>query len=325
MKVSVILPFKNVETWVEETLDSILNQSHQDWELIAVDDHSSDNSFSIVEKYALLDERIFVFTNKSEGIIPALQLGISKAIGKYITRMDADDIMPNNRLDLFVNNLKNSNSKTIATGKVQYFGEQAISEGYRSYEHWLNDRVENQDHWKHIYRECVIASPNWIVQNSPEMTQIFSELVYPEDYDMCFRWYQAGYEIKSIPEITLQWREHPQRTSRNHENYQQQAFFNLKLSWFLQNERPQDKIALIGAGQKGKLTASYLIENNIDFNWYDLKSNKINSKILGKEILPVDEVNETKALVAVYPNPIGPLEKFLSEKQFTIGKNAWYL
>src|SRR5690606_32129080 len=91
--VSIIMPVKNTSAYLEACLNSVLQQSEPNWELIAVDDHSTDDSKAILHKYAANDARIKVLENTAKGIIPALQLAYSKSSGECITRMDSDDIM----------------------------------------------------------------------------------------------------------------------------------------------------------------------------------------------------------------------------------------
>lgn len=320
MKVSIIMPFRNTESWINETIDSILFQSFSDWELICIDDNSTDRSPSIIKQAR--DKRIHYLKNSNEGIIPALQLGLSKAKGQYVTRMDADDLMPQERLSKMVESLDNSERKTIVTGKVKYFSNEPISEGYQRYEDWLNNRIRNKDHWNHVYRECVIASPNWMARRSELIEdKIFDQLKYPEDYDMVFQWYAKNYTIKTINDTTLHWREHPERTSRNSDVYDQDSFFQLKLNWFVKLNGLQDKsIAIFGAGQKGKITARFLKVHGINFKWYDLQH-----KNYGDEIHDPGNATEELALICVYPDKLYKLEQFLEQKSYSIGENAWYL
>ena len=325
MSISILLPFKNAAPWVKETIDSILNQSFGDWELIAVDDFSTDDSLIIVQKLAKLDSRITVYQNSGKGIIPALQLGLSCASGEFLTRMDADDLMPENRLQLMVDRMKSLSERSIVTGKVKYFSLEPVSAGYLSYEAWLNERVENSDYFDHIYRECVVASPNWLARTSEiRASDIFSELNYPEDYDMTFRWMKHGFTIDGINEVTLLWREHADRTSRNSDVYDQESFFKLKLNWFCELH-DMNSIALLGAGAKGKLTANFLSKRGIDFGWFDLASANYGAPIYGKTIENYDLINGSKLLIAIYPKKKKPLLDFLAEKGFEIGKNAWFL
>ncbi len=75
MKVSILLPFHNAAPWISETIQSIQAQTHADWELIAIDDFSTDDSHAILEQFAASDSRIQLLKNAVKGIIPALQLG----------------------------------------------------------------------------------------------------------------------------------------------------------------------------------------------------------------------------------------------------------
>jgi glycosyltransferase involved in cell wall biosynthesis len=321
--VSIIIPFKNAAPWIEATLDSILKQDYKNWEVIAVEDHSSDGSTTLLEKYKA--PNIKVFKNQKEGIIPALQLGLAHSKGEFITRMDADDIMPLGRLKSMVEEIEKSPKKTIVTGKIQYFSNSIVSDGYRKYERWLNDRIEQNDHWNHIYRECVVASPNWIARRSDLIeNKIFDELRYPEDYDMTFQWFHKAFTIKGIDEVTLNWREHPDRTSRNSAVYDQQSFFQLKLDWFLKIHPNIQNIGLLGAGQKGKITAQHFINNNISFEWYDLNYKSYNTPLFGQEIKDYNLMKKKMLLIGVYPEQEA-FDNFLKEKGFVLGENAWYL
>ena len=74
-------------------MDSITNQSYQNWEAIIVDDSSTDHSYKVVQSYAKFDTRIKLLSNQGQGIIDALKTAYDSSTGEYITRMDSDDIM----------------------------------------------------------------------------------------------------------------------------------------------------------------------------------------------------------------------------------------
>lgn len=324
--ISIILPFKNAEPWIAETIDSILAQSYKDWELICINDHSTDSTALIVTGYSNKHENIQLLNNKEQGIIPALQLGLKSSLGKYITRMDADDLMPPFRLEKMLSAMESSPPKTIITGKVSYFSDSKISEGYNKYQKWLNDRVDHQDHYKHIYRECVVASPNWLARKK-ELSKflIFDRLIYPEDYDMTFHWYSNDFKIVGLDEITLYWREHPQRTSRNSSTYDQDSFFKLKSQWFLKlNEIKNQSVAILGAGQKGKFVAQYLQKEDIHFNWYDLNHINFNNSVYGQSIKDPEKLSGDVIIVCIYPEKLNILSNYLESRGYSIGINAWY-
>ena len=93
MKISVIVPVYNVEQYVGECIESILNQSFYDIELILINDGSKDNSGFICDEYAKKDNRIKVIHKKNEGVSIARNIGIKNASGKYIAFVDSDDLV----------------------------------------------------------------------------------------------------------------------------------------------------------------------------------------------------------------------------------------
>ena len=95
IKVSVILPVYNVAQYLNETFTSLLNQTLQEIEIIAVNDGSTDNSEEIIKKYAQKDLRIKVFSQKNQGQSVARNLALQHATGEYIYMMDSDDVLAN--------------------------------------------------------------------------------------------------------------------------------------------------------------------------------------------------------------------------------------
>lgn len=324
MKISIIIPFKNAEPWLEETISSVIAQDEIDWELICIDDHSTDNGNEIIQRFK--DPRISVASNHGTGIISALQLGLELATGDFITRMDADDLMPKGRLRLMHDALIDSPKKTIVTGKVKYFSEGTLSDGFFKYEQWVNDRIDRQDHYNHIYRECVVASPNWMVRKD-DLTEfgIFEKLEYPEDYDLVFHWYENDFTIKSLDEVTLLWRDHPTRTSKNSDVYNQKALFSLKLKWFNRLMTKDLTIGILGAGTKGKMSSEILKSHDRSFGWYDLNHESFNTPINGETINDYNLIHEDLLLISIYPKNQESLLNFIERKGYTIGVNAWFL
>ena len=104
MKISILMPVKNAESFLTECLDSIISQSYENWELIAVDDGSSDDSLQILKNYEQSDQRITAYRNDGVGIIDALRLAYNYSQGGMITRMDADDIMTSDKLEVLHKN-----------------------------------------------------------------------------------------------------------------------------------------------------------------------------------------------------------------------------
>ena len=108
---SIVLPFRNSIRTLDRCLQSIVNQDCKEWELIAVNDHSSDGSEKIIEQYSKSDTRILLLQTKGEGIVDALNYGISKSKSEIIVRMDSDDRMYPHRVHAQIKYLE-ANPKT---------------------------------------------------------------------------------------------------------------------------------------------------------------------------------------------------------------------
>lgn len=330
-QLSIIMPVKNLGRYLADCLLSIVNQSFRNWELIIVNDHSTDNTSNIITDFIARDSRINQFQNEGHGIIPALQLALKKTKGTYISRFDGDDIMPAHRLKLMIEAIATTSPKTIVTGKVKYFGEQAISEGYKIYEQWLNDRVDQNDHWDWIYRECVLASPNWMVRKS-DLLEIggFDQLSYPEDYDLVLQWYQHGFKVKSLSETTLDWREHADRTSRNSAHYNQDHFFRLKIKHFVNHQLGGSELVLWGTDTKGKLTKSILDALETPFIWMEMAKSETTRELEGQTVFDyrmIEKRPNIKLLIAVFPpsHQKLALERYLDELGLKHGLNYYFL
>lgn len=282
--VSILIPFKNTAQYLDECLKSIVNQTYQNWQLLIVDDHSIDHSYSIVKSYANKDNRIKLFKNVGNGIIDALKLAFSESSGSLITRMDSDDIMHPDKLEIMQQELQIHGKQHIALGLVSYFGAEGIGDGFAKYEAWLNRLTQNGINYTEIYKECVIPSPCWMLYREDLIKcGAFEPNRYPEDYDLAFRFYKNN--IQCIPSNSLlhYWRDYSSRTSRTHEHYAQNHFLPLKLDYFLELEYDANRpLTVWGAGQKGKVTAKLLQEHDIPFYWICDNPKKIGKHIYGE-------------------------------------------
>lgn len=285
--VSILIPFRNTEQFLSECFDSILAQTYGHWEVLAVDDHSTDNSREVIQAYCQKDNRIKVCENKGQGIIPALRTAYDKASGNFITRMDSDDIMQPNRLEVMVTSLQSSGKGHVAVGQVRYFSDQGISNGYARYEQWLNTLTVQGINYSEIYKECSIPSPCWMVHREDlEKCGAFQPNRYPEDYDLTFRFYEKKLQIIPGKEVLHLWRDYPERTSRNHYHYAQNYFLGIKLHYFLKlDHNSRRPLVIWGAGFKGKTLAKHLVDQKMDFYWLCDNPNKIGKRIYGKALL----------------------------------------
>lgn len=325
--ISILFPVYNTEGYLDECIASITNQDFQNWELIAIDDFSTDHSHSILNQWAEKDDRIKVFINQSKGIIPALQLAYSKSTGTYVTRMDSDDIMPPNKLSSMIKAWKQG---TVVTGKVAYFSDDVLGDGYIQYADWINERMDSNDFHRSVFKECVIPSQCWLMsRNDLDKIGAFSELQYPEDYDLCFRMLENQMEIVALDQIVHHWRDRSDRISRTGEHYRDNRFFELKWYYFKRQFDVQKRpIVIWGAGRNGKDLVKILHESQVAFAWVCENENKIGHQILGVKLSrPTSILSlENPLIIISVASPEGKQEisNFLNETPWQEGKDYWF-
>jgi len=327
MLISILMPVYNAENFLEECLESISCQTFKQWELLAVDDGSSDQSHFLLQKWARKDTRIKVFTQEKSGIIPALRLAYKHSNADLITRMDADDKMPIDKLEALYSAWKKE-PEQLAIGKVSYFSETALGEGYKRYAEWLNQNLDKKDPYAEIYRECIIASCAWLVDRKVfEACGGLNANRYPEDYDLSFRMYKNNLKLNVIPNIVHHWRDHPERSSRNDPNYLDNRFLELKLAYFINLEIDDKDLILLGAGKKGKWIAQQLIKEHIDFDWETNNEKKVDVNIYDK-FLKKEEPDSwvgKKIIVAVAnQDDLLALTDLFKSKKLTSGKDYFF-
>lgn len=294
--VSILVPFKNTEAFIAECINSILDQTYYNWEAIFIDDNSDDNSYTIVENYSKTDTRIKVYKNKQSGIIEALKTAYKHSSGSYITRMDSDDLMTPIRLETMVKSLEKYGKKHLAVGQVKYFRADGLSDGFARYESWLNSLTIQGLNYSEIYKECVIPSPCWMLHRSDfEACNGFNSEIYPEDYELAFRFYKANFTCIPSDKVLLHWRDYSTRTSRTHEHYAENSFLDLKVKYFIElNYDASRPLAIWGAGHKGKTLAKILIKKNIPFYWICDNPKKIGKHIYDQELFNFNYLAELK-------------------------------
>lgn len=113
--ISIIVPVYNVEKWLRSCIDSILSQTYTDFELLLIDDGSTDMSGSICDEYASKDSRVQVFHQENGGVTSARRLGVEMAKGEWVSFVDADDELYVDALDVFCKNINEPDVDIICT------------------------------------------------------------------------------------------------------------------------------------------------------------------------------------------------------------------
>lgn len=204
-EISVILPVYNAAEYLFLAINSILNQTFTDFEFIIINDGSTDNSENIIQSFT--DARIhYIKNNANKGLVYSLNKGIKEAKGKYIARMDSDDISIPNRLFEQKNWLDNHLSTAIVASVIKLINEKNQFVGY-----WGIDKktLTYNDIKKVLVKENCIAHPSIMGK-----TEILKKYLYKEyqqnieDYDLWLRLISDGIRINKINQELLEYRIH---------------------------------------------------------------------------------------------------------------------
>lgn len=153
-KVSIIVPIYNAEKTIKRCIDSILNQSYKNFELLLINDGSKDQSLEIIKEYK--DKRIVVIDKKNEGVAKTRNLGIKKATGDYIMFIDNDDYIDSDYVDTYVNEIINSKSDLVIGGYRRVNNKKKIL-FYKSPDNYPWTKYIIMAPWAKIFRKKVIT------------------------------------------------------------------------------------------------------------------------------------------------------------------------
>jgi hypothetical protein len=206
--VSVLMPVYNASQYLKESINSILNQTYSAFELLIYNDGSSDDSISIIKAFASQDARIIFFDGPNCGLVVQLNKGLQQAKGKYIARMDADDVAPLERLAYQVAYMEANPEVGLCGGAVRMFGA-------------------GIDTIVYLPQDDNVIRPTLCLQNAffhPAVTMrrevlVTHSLQYREEY-MTAEDYQLWCEMSrvtqlhNLPEVVLNYRIHPQQVTR---------------------------------------------------------------------------------------------------------------
>lgn len=120
---SVIMPCYNQAQYIEEAIESVINQTYRNWELIIIDDGSTDNSFEIAEKYASGDQRIKCLSQPNGGPSKARNNGVKKSVGKYLMFFDSDDKLAPQYFDKGIDYMSSHPNCAVFYSRLKRFGK----------------------------------------------------------------------------------------------------------------------------------------------------------------------------------------------------------
>lgn len=209
-KVSVIIPTYNALTYLPETVESVFKQTFSDWELLIIDDGSSDGTAAWAKQ--ITDLRVRLISQKNQGSSVARNTGITAAKGEYIALLDADDLWEPTKLEKQVHFLEQNPSIGLVDTWTILINQKGKSTG-----RIIVSSAEG-DVWKQLVQfkpVCCCDSTPLIRRSCFDNVGLFNpDLPYLEDLDMWIR-LASVYEFAAIKEPLVRYRQHPQSKSTN--------------------------------------------------------------------------------------------------------------
>jgi glycosyltransferase involved in cell wall biosynthesis len=252
--ISIVMPVRNAAARLPVALESIRAQSFTDWELVVVDDGSTDETPLVLRAAAAADARIRLQSQPALGIAAALQRGCAAARGAVIARMDADDWMAPQRLRRQLDFLERHPHIGLVSCQVRHGGDPTTQSGYAAHVAWLNSLRTPEAIALRRFVDSPVAHPS-VMFRRELLAQHggYAAGDFPEDYELWLRWMDAGVQCGKVAEELLQWNDPPDRLSRTEARYRPEAFYRLKSGylarWLRRHVAPGREVWLWGAGR----------------------------------------------------------------------------
>lgn len=284
--ISVVMPVYNGAATVMAAVDSVLRQSEEGFELVVVDDGSTDDTVALLE--SVPDRRVRVLTGPHRGIVAALNRGLTAARGDLVARMDADDVSLPLRLALQREFLDLHPEVGLVSSLVEFGGNPEEQLGYAMHVDWVNTVRSREDIRLGRFVESPFAHPSVTFRRGLVARHGgYRDGPFPEDYELWLRWLEAGVEMAKIPEVLLRWNDLPERLSRTHARYDVQAFYEVKAPylahWLARHNPRHPEVVVWGASRTARARAELLTPHGVRIIGYiDVDPLKTGSPVHGR-------------------------------------------
>lgn len=285
--VSVLLPVRNEEEHLPAALASLFRQSSTDWELVAVDDGSTDGTAAILAEAARRDGRVRVLHRPAEGVVAALNAGLEACRAPLVARMDGDDVCHPQRFERQVAYMRSHPETAVLGSAVRHFPRPALQGGMRAYERWQNALLSDGEIRRDLFVESPFAHPSVIFRKDAVVDAGgYQDRGWAEDYDLWLRLATAGARLARLPETLLFWRDRPQRLTRTAPSCTADAFRLCKVHHLRRGYlRAAGEVTLWGAGMEGKAWRRALGEAGVRVGrWIEVDPRKIGQTIHGAPV-----------------------------------------
>lgn len=294
--VSVLLPAWNAAATLPACLASLARQTERRWECVLADDGSDDATLEVARAAARADARIRVLAFPHRGLVATLNAALEHCRGRWVARMDADDLMHRDRLAAQLALFAREPQLVAAGCHVRLFPRARLGPGLRAYERWLASIDSSQRLHEDALVESPLAHPTWMVRRATLRAFGYRDLGWAEDYDLLLRLLASGQAVGVVPRRLVSWREHPRRLTHTDAAYRIERFTACKAhflaSGFLDG---RDEYVLWGYGHTGRALRRALLEHGKrPSHVVELHEGRLGQTIHGAPVIPPEALPDLR-------------------------------
>lgn len=223
--VTVLMPCYNAMPYLPEAIESILNQTYKNLEIICINDGSTDETPLVLDQYAVKDQRIRVVHNETNlKLIGTLNKGIQLAKGEYIARMDADDVSYTNRIEILFKELA-INDVDVVSCNYDFIDLKGIKTGNNFIKCVSIKEIEFASYFFTPIGHALILGKRDVFIKNPYSLKDFS--LHSEDYELWTRLIRLNYRLINVSKVLYSIRINPESVSRKYEVIQNENFVSI--------------------------------------------------------------------------------------------------
>ncbi len=249
--ISVLLPVRNAQAWLDASLRSLWRQSWRDFEVVAVNDGSTDDSGDALDRAAAREPRLRVIHTPPLGLPLALNEALRHARAPLIARHDADDVSHRARFELQLETLRESRDVAVVGSRVRLFPAAQVGVGMRRWAAWHNALLTHEKMKRERFIDSPLAHGSALLRRAwLERVGGWAERGWAEDLDLWMRMFEAGARFAKRREVLYGWRQHRRSATRQDPRYRRARFVELKLDALERGLlRDREALTLVGVGR----------------------------------------------------------------------------
>lgn len=330
-RIAVLLPVRNAGPTLDAALRSLWRQTWTDFEVLAVDDGSTDRGPDILRRHAAREPRLRILHPAASGLVAALETARAAAGAPYLARMDADDLSHPDRFRRQLAYLE-AHPRVAAVGsRVALFPRRSLGAGWRRYQAWLNRLLTPEDHARELFVESPLAHPSVLLRaDAVAAVGGYRDRGWAEDYDLWLRLAAAGRHLAKVPDTLLAWRHGPGRHSLTSPRYHRRAFLRARAHYLARHPvLAGGRTAMWGVGGTGRDLARRLGDEGIRVpRFYEVDPKRVGGRFLDAPIvswLALEPAGRLPLVVAVgAPGARGVIRAEARRRGYREGRDLFF-